>query len=829
MLVWAAALARAVRAAIGIVAFVVILAAFAWVAIRPWRIDLMRYCVDHGWFPAASGWMREIVEAAPQLHAGQTQVTLVHWGDDTEDAIVANMVDAFHRAHPEIRVQRVNPGNAPDVTRKVQTMIAAGQPPDVFYLMYDRVSGWASRDALEPLEPYIERDVKSGSPEALRLEDFYKNVLDCFRYDAENEITGSGVLYGLPKDFTTVGFYYNKDLFRRAGLKEPSPDGWTWDEFAHAAREIGKLPNCFGADFATWEAMLRVYCWTEGGFISRDSFKTFDFTEKPMVDALERLQGWFKEGRTLASAKTLIETSDDPFLSGRVGMAGPFGRWKVPAYRLIKDFDWDFAPFPHAAGREPVNGVFTTAWAMSSASHHKDAAWTLLRFLAGAEGQRLISEQGLAIPAMISVAESPAFKDPQKPDNDEVYLSTVQHALPIAWPPDIKYQEEFRIRMEEVFKSDTKSVPQALAEIQSKWESYRRQVVLQSKYPRMDWAFWTRAILVPLTLLLAMVFAIWWFRRPSPTALREEIAGVVMISPWLIGFCAFTAFPIVLSLLLSFTRWSGIETLDHADAVGFDNYRQLFSDARYLKSLKVTAFYALLAVPIGQLAALGAALLMNRNTPGIHFFRAAWYLPSVLAGVAISILWARVFHHETGLLNTALRPLADSLNWIGAHLLSADWGIAPPRWFERDAQSWGIPAFVIMSLWSVGGGMMIYLAGLKGIPRDLYEAAEIDGARGWRQFRNVTLPMLSPVIFFNVIIAIIASFQVFTQVYVITGGGPGDATLVYVVHLFDQGFNLHEMGYASAMAWLLLLIVLALTAIVMLGSRRFVYYEALKA
>jgi multiple sugar transport system permease protein len=333
----------------------------------------------------------------------------------------------------------------------------------------------------------------------------------------------------------------------------------------------------------------------------------------------------------------------------------------------------------------------------------------------------------------------------------------------------------------------------------------------------MPWRRVVLAIAIPLAGLVAVGAALWWLRRPRPVALREELAGLGMVSPWVIGFLAFVAFPVVLSLLLSFTSWSGLATLDHADAVGLDNYRQLGRDAGYLNALRVTVWYAVLAVPLGQIVALLAALLMNADVRGIHFFRAAWYLPSVLAGVAIAILWKWVFHHEHGMLNALLNPVLQPL------------GYQAPRWFERDANTWAVPAFVLMSFWGIGGTMMIYLAGLKGISRELYEAAAIDGATALGRLRHVTLPMLSPVIFFNAIMATIASFQVFTQAYVMTGGGPGDATRFYVVYLYNQAFDLHEMGYASAMAWLLLLIILALTLLIMRGSRRFVYYEALKA
>jgi len=783
-------IASLLRIAVVVVAAGLTLWAFGWVAVRPF----LRHA-----------------EARP----GQVQLTLMHWGDDREDQIVAQLVAGFERKHPDIRILRINPGGADSVTTKVQTMVAAGDPPDVLQLGYEKVAGWADKGLLAALEPFMEADRAAGDPDALTQSDFYTNVIDCFRFDGR--VTGRGPLYAIAKDFTTVGFYYNRDLFRKAGVPEPSPDGWTWDEFIAAARQIGQLPGCYGADFVTWEAMLRVYCWTEGVDFTTDGFQTFDFNNPRLAEALDRLRGWFFEDtRALASAKTQLETGEDPFLSGRVGMAGPFGRWKVPVYRLITDFDWNFAPLPHGRDHPPANGIFTSAWAMSANSKHPQAAWKLIRYLCGEEGQRLISEQGLAIPSMIRVAESKSFADPAlKPDNDDVYLKAIPWARAIDWPADPKYMDRLRKRMEEIFKIGTRPVRAVLADVQREWEAYRQAQVLGTDYPRVRWGTIATGSGIPLAGLLVVAGVLWWRRRPSRIALREELAGLGMISPWVIGFVAFTAFPVLLSLLLAFTQWSGLATLDHAEWVGLDNYRQMGRDATFANALWVTAFYAALAVPLGQILALLAALLMNHEVRGVRLFRAAWYLPSVLAGVAIAILWKWVFHHEHGMLNALLNPLLPE-------------GYAAPRWFERDAQTWGVPAFVIMSFWSIGGTMMIYLAGLKGISRELYEAASIDGASAPRRFVHVTLPMLSPVIFFNTIIAMIASLQTFTQAYVMTAGGPGDATRFYVVYLYNQAFDLHEMGYASAMAWLLLLIILVLTLLVMRGSRRFVYYEALR-
>lgn len=788
-------LASTLKIGVALVALLLTLWSFAWVLSRPWR--------------------------QTDLKPGQIQLRLVHWGDDREDAIVARLVAEFQARHPDIRVLRINPGNADSVTRKVQTMVASGDPPDVLQLSYDRVAGWAAKRVLEPLDAYLERDARSADPKSLRLDDFYGNVMDAFRFDGQ--ATGLGPLYALAKDFTTVGFYYNKDLFAAAGLPEPPKDGWTWDEFIAAARTIAQLRDgrgrqCYGAEFVTWDAMLRVYCWTEGAAFTRDRFETYSFDDPHLQAVLDRLRGWFFDERhVLYSAKTQIETGQDPFLTGLVGMAGPYGRWKVPVYREITRFDWDFAPLPHGAGHEPANGIFTSAWAMAAGSEHKDAAWKLIRYLCGEDGQRMIAEMGLAIPTMKSVAESRAFTDPTiKPYNDDVYLNMVPYARPIIWPADLKYQHHLRIRMEEVFKSGQLTVAEALAQVEQEWREFRAADVMQADYPAMPWRRITGWILVPLAAAVLIGGCVWWRTRPGPLELREEVAGLAMVGPWLVGFVAFTAFPVVLSLLLSFARWSGLETLDHAEAVGWDNYKQLFYDSGFRKSLLVTSYYALLAVPVGQLLALLAAVTLNQEVRGIRLFRAAWYLPSVLAGVAIAILWRWVFHQEHGLLNALLTPVLAPL------------GFEPPNWFTTDAETWAVPAFVIMSFWAVGGPMMIYLAGLKGIPQELYEAASIDGAGALRRLRNVTLPMLSPVVFFNVIMAIIASFQIFTQAYVMTGGGPGDATRFYVLYLYNNAFDLHEMSYASAMAWLLLVIILGLTLLVMRGSRRFVYYEALR-
>lgn len=786
-------IARALRLVLAVCAAGIVLWAFVWVGSRPFRRA------------AATG--------------AKVELTVMHWaggGGAKEEQIVAEMISVFERAHPGTKVKRINPGDAATFYTKLQTMMAAGVAPDVFYVGNERVASIAGNALLLDVEPLINEDRQAGR-ETLNLDDFYPATLDCFRYDGQT--TGRGTLYGIPKDFTPVGFYYNKDLFRRAGVAEP-PDDWTWDDFAAAARAIGKLDGCTGAHVVSWPAMIRTYLWTEGLDVIGDDFSDLRATSPQVQAALQRLYDWrFAETNTLTSGTLQVTIEDSVLLSGKVGMVGPFGRWVTPTYRQITQFDWDFAPLPRARDRESVNAVFTVAWAISKNTKHPQEAWELVKHLTGPVGQRQTALSGLAMPTMKSVAESNAFLDPTvKPDRDSSFVYAANRSLAMRWPNTSKFEDLLKGALENCVKTGLRPVSVAMADFERAWRYELSTPLARTDYPRMPWGTITIAIATPLALLILIAGVIWWRRRPGTLELREELSGFTFVSPWVLGFVAFTAFPLILSLLLAFTKWTGTSTLDFAQWVGLGNFQQmLLYDDRFRNALLVTVYYAAIAVPATQIFSLIAAGLMAQPVRAIGLFRAAWYLPSVLGGVSVAVLWHWVFDGDHGLLNTLLRPVA------------ACFGATPPGWLAGDAVRWGPPAFAIMAMWSIGGSMMIYLAGLKGISPDLYEAAAIDGAGPLRKIWTVTLPMLSPVIFFNVIMAIIGSFQVFVQSFVMTSGGPGDATRFYVLYLYNQAFDFHEMGYASAMAWLLFIIVLVLTLVVMRSSRRFVYYEGLKS
>jgi len=294
--------------------------------------------------------------------------------------------------------------------------------------------------------------------------------------------------------------------------------------------------------------------------------------------------------------------------------------------------------------------------------------------------------------------------------------------------------------------------------------------------------------------------------RARRTRVRENIEGYLFILPWLLGFFIWTAGPMVASAVISLLRW---EIITPPSFVFLGNYGKLVQDPLFAKSLYNTAYYTFLAVALHVVGAFALAVALNVKLPGINIYRTIYYLPSVTPAVASSFLWLWVFNPNYGLLNALI------------DLLGLPWR---PMWIFDPKLS--KPSFVFMSMWGLGGPMVIFLAGLQGIPDDLYEAASIDGANAWRRFWSVTVPMMSPIIFFNLIMQIIGSFQVFTAAYIMTGGGPSNSTLFYVLYLYRNAFEYFKMGYASALAWVLFVVILVFTLLQFTVAGRWVYYEA---
>jgi multiple sugar transport system permease protein len=288
---------------------------------------------------------------------------------------------------------------------------------------------------------------------------------------------------------------------------------------------------------------------------------------------------------------------------------------------------------------------------------------------------------------------------------------------------------------------------------------------------------------------------------------REQRLGLLFVSPWLAGFVLLTIIPVFTTLYLSFTDY---KVLSPPRWVGWANYRDLLTDTEYFwPSLGNTVFF-FLELPAALALGLALALLLDQKLRGMALYRTIYYLPSIVPVVANAMLWLWLLNPEYGLINAGLRAV---------HLPGAPW-LASPLWAK--------PALILMDLWAVGGSMVIYLAALQGVPTPLYEAASLDGANAWNRFVNVTLPAISPVIFFNLIMGVIGTFQYFTQTFVMTRGGPDKATLFYALYLYQNAFQYFRMGTACAMAWLLFLITLVATLLVFKTSARWVYYEGEK-
>lgn len=288
---------------------------------------------------------------------------------------------------------------------------------------------------------------------------------------------------------------------------------------------------------------------------------------------------------------------------------------------------------------------------------------------------------------------------------------------------------------------------------------------------------------------------------------QRHLEGWLFASPWIIGFLLWTLGPMLASLGLSFTEW---DLLSPPQWVGLRNFEELFADALVWKSLTVTTIYAIVSVPLHLIFGLGLAMLLNRPIRGVRIYRTLLYLPAVLSGVAVALLWRWLLSADFGMVNLLLSYI----------------GIRGPSWLGDER--WALMSLMLMSLWGVGAGTIIYLAGLQGIPSDLYEAAEVDGAQGWARFRHITLPMMTPVLFFQLVVGIIAALQTFTQAFIITNGGPNNATLFLLLYLYRNAFQYFRMGYASALAWVLFLYILVLTLIVFRWSAVWVYYEGEK-
>ncbi len=741
---------------------------------------------------------------------------IVFWYGATQEekAAYEEMISDFERENPDIDVDAMLvPMNY--IERKLVLSVAGGVPPDVVRF-YTHLGGeLMSRGGLEPLDDLIARD-------DFDIDDFYPVGLE------QNSFEGK--LYGVPWVMSPYALFYNKKLFAEAGL-DPERPPKTWQELRDYALKLtkrdadGNLERIGFADFLYNPNNFALYLWQSGGtLVDENNNPTFNSEEGLL--ALKWMKSFLTE--EAGSVDDLLKFSanfrgaaQDPFGQGKLAMRvdSPF---RIPDLaRYFPDLDYAVTQIPY--NTTPACEVVGNSLVIPRGSNHREAAWRFIKFATSDKQIRRICAAGGRIPARVSSSKAPEFySDPiRRAFVDQIPYGRSIPVVPGWQQASRELATHIQLALEEK-KTPEKALSDANFQVKHIFSIADEDM---SKYPQMPWR--TTGIAAAVVLLLGITFTFVFVRRHTAHSTQERSEArqfFAFSSPWVFGFIVLTFGAMAASLLISFTRW---DTLSPAHFVGLRNYVELFtSDPKFFQSAKVTAYYAVFSIPLAIVFGLAISVLMNQKVFGVRFFRTVFYLPAIITGVATAVLWDYIFNPTNGLLNEFLK--LHIIPWIvdGSFAFIPLWS-EPPAWL-LDPQ-WAMPAFIIMGVWGVGGAMIIYLAALQGIPEELYEAARLDGAGAWNQFRNVTIPLLTPAIFYQLIVGTMFALQLFTQAYIMTDGGPHDATLFYGLYLFRNAFEFMKLGYASSIAWILFAVVVTLTVINFKLAKRWVYYEGVKS
>lgn len=642
-------------------------------------------------------------------------------------------------------------------------------------------------------------------------------------------------VYAVPNSTDDRVLYYNEDLLERAGLVDgqgrakPPAD---WDElkrWALALTEFDETGSMSRLGFAPnyGNSWLYIYGWLNGGeFMSADG-RTCTLDDPRIAEALTYMVEVYDALGGIEKVDAFQSSFQggefDPFLTGKVAMKIDGNGFINTIVQYAPQLRFEVVAPPAPKGKTSITWSGGFSWAIPVGARNPRIAFELIRYLmtdrawklqSQVEARYAASRGRLFVPGMAPLPHvNQMTYDLLLRDNPELTervkrnfllcaeLMQVSRFRPVTPVGQLLWDEHRRAYEKAV--RHTYTPEEALARGKERVQDKLDLIYSGKVYPLLDWRYPLAG--VAMLVLGGLGWCLWQWQRLG----RPALHGYLFAAPWLIGLALLTAGPILVSILYSFCRY---DVLHPPEFVGLDNYRRLFfADPLFWKSLGNTAFM-MLGIPVGMAAGLGIAMLLNARVRGMQVYRTIFYLPAIMPMVASSILWIWVLNPEVGLINAFLKLLgwADPPNW----LQSSDWLLGSKT------------AIILMGLWSAGSGMIVWLAGLKGISEHLYEAAALDGAGPFGRFLHVTLPMLSPYIFFNLIMGIIGTMQIFTQAYIMTEGGPDDSTMFYAYYLFNNAFRYFEMGYASALAWILFLVILALTLVQTKLAPRWVHYEA---
>lgn len=796
-------------------------------------------------------WAAVLAVLVPGL-ASATDVTLwgLNLGPDSKGSQA--VIREFEKRNPGIRVRAMNMGAGGMNPQKLMTSIVGNVAPDAVIQDRFSVSDWASRGAFRSLTEYIERD-KDIDPLCPRPEQYYPA--------AWNEGVYEGHMYAIPVAADDRILYINRGMFRlkaaelkKAGL-DPEGTPKTWTEILAYSKVLteknadgtlkraGFLPN-FG------NSWLYMYAFQmNANFMSADGSKCTLYTPQAekalqfMIDGYD-VVGGYENAKAFESG--FQSKVNDAFIIGKVAMKID-GDWILKDLaRYAPQLAVDSAPAPVPDDRFHKRGEFKDeketfvtwfggfSYAIPKGARNPDLAWQYIKFATSTEG-RLLEYKAQAdwerlrgriyIPAMSAQLETnekalEAYKPPipayAKAREMHVAMAEFGRGRPPTFVAQTLWNEHVRAMEVALYKKATpkESLMAGQAVVQRELDAF----FSKNNYPVIDAniAVWITIGVV----VFGLSFFIFKFSRMKLGRLYRSEAkwAYIFITPWLAGFLIFTIGPMIASLIFSFTQY---DVLNEAHWVGLKNYQDLVGVDRptMAKAFGNSLYMAAVGVPLGIFAGLSVAMLLNAAVSGMRAYRTFFYLPAIMPGVASAVLWTWVLSAD---------PNKGLVNGMWKQTITAWLGLPAPAWLN--SAEWSKPGLIIMGLWGVGGGMILWLAGLKGVSRSLYEAAEIDGATPNQLFFKITFPQMSSIIFFSMIMGFITAMQEFDRPYIMkpaTDGlvGPDDSMLTPVFALFQNGFTYFKMGYASAIAWVVFLVIVVITVVQWKLQQKWVHYE----
>ncbi len=787
----------------------------------------------------------------PSTKPGKRDLVIwgISFGPDSKG--IEAVVKEFSRRNPDINVRVMGMGAGTMNPQKLMTSIVGNVAPDVINQDRFSISDWASRGAFTSLTPYIERD--KNDPLTPTPDKFYEAPWE--------EATYNGQIYGIPTGADNRILYYNKRVFRekaaelRAAGLDPDRAPRTWNEVLQYSKVLteknpdgtlkraGFMPN-FG------NSWLYMYAFqNNASFMSEDRTKCTLYSPEAeealqfMIKGYE-IVGGYEKAKSFESG--FLGKENDAFLTGKVAMKID-GDWIIASLaRYGPAVDFGVAPPPVPDDRYFKRGRFANeeeqfvTWtggfslAIPRGARNPEDGWKYIKFATSLDGQMIeMGEQfkweklrgRMYVPRQVGnrLANEQAFQR-FKPnvkkyaDAVEMHMSMAAHGRvrPATFVGQTLWNEHVKAMEAANYKktSPKNALLAGQATVQRDLDAFFNK----DRYPVVDLGIPTK-IGIGLIGLCVVAFAVWFLRLKLGKLARNEAKwAYLLISPWLVGFLVLTIGPMLASLFFSFTQY---DVLNEARWVGAKNYQDLVGVdwPNVSKSLGNALYLAGVGVPLTLCTGLAIALLLNTASRGMRFYRTFFYMPAIVPGVASAVLWTWVLTPDA---NKGL------INAFWSQTVTAWLGVAPPGWIQ--SADWAKPALILMGVWGAGSGMVLWLAGLKGVPGSLYEAAGIDGASNKQLFWSITFPQLSPIIFFNMVMGFIGAMQEFDRMYIMKPSsdgpiGPDDAMLTPVYLLFRNAFETFKMGSASAIAWMIFGIILLLTFIQFKLAPRWVHYE----